>query len=336
MQPADGRTERAWRCAAPSGDPRRATAGRVPCPELARSLGSRALVRTACVLALLTACAPAPAPAFGSGLSHVPASGGVHRQERDMFERLNRDRKGQGLPPLRFDERLSDVARHHSADMRDHHFFEHESPRTGGVDNRLDAAGYLFQTARENLSEAPDVERSQDGLLNSPPHHENIMSEDVTHVGIGIVEGGVVDPRNITVTQVFARPTENEAPATAQSRTLARLDRERAARKRPRVQRDARLMQLATQHLEDLDERASPATVERAGQAIVLALGKDNDAGSLTLSAQVVASSEQVAFPDAVLDETKCGVGIAMRRVRAEHGRPALQVLLLMRTRAKR
>jgi uncharacterized protein YkwD len=248
-----------------------------------------------------------------------------------MFERLNRDRKAQRLPPLRFDERLSDVARHHSADMRDHHFFEHESPRTGGVDNRLDAAGYLFQTARENLSEAPDVERSQDGLLKSPPHHENIMSEDVTHVGIGIVEGGVVDPRNITVTQVFARPAENEAPAAAQSRTLARLDGERAAKRRPPVNRDARLMQLATKHLPDLDERASPATVELAGQGIVEALEKRNEAGSVMVSAQVVPSSAQVAFPDAVLAAPKCDVGIAMRRVHAEHGRPALQVLLLVR-----
>jgi uncharacterized protein YkwD len=248
-----------------------------------------------------------------------------------MFERLNRDRKAQGLPPLRFDERLSDVARHHSADMRDHRFFEHESPRTGGVDNRLDAAGYLFQTARENLSEAPDVERSQDGLLNSPPHYENIMSEDVSHVGIGIVQGGVVDPRNITVTQVFARPVEDEAPATAQSRTLARLDRERAAKKRPPVKRDARLIELATKHLEDLDDRASPATVERAGQGIVEALEKRKEAGSVMVSAQVVPSSAQVAFPEAVLEAKRCDVGIAMRRVHAERGRPALQVLLLVR-----
>jgi hypothetical protein len=43
-----------------------------------------------------------------------------------------------------------------------------------------------------------------------------------------------------------------------------------------------------------------------------------------------------VAFPDAVLEETKCGAGIAMRRVHAEHGRPALQVLLIVRAGAKR
>jgi hypothetical protein len=35
--------------------------------------------------------------------------------------------------------------------------------RTSRVDNRLDAAAYPFLTARENLSEAPDDEQSQDG-----------------------------------------------------------------------------------------------------------------------------------------------------------------------------
>ena len=117
-----------------------------------------------------------------------------------MFERLNRDRARKGRAPLHWDPRLSEVARHHSADMRDHGFFEHESPSTGSVDNRLDAAGYPFLTARENLSEAPDVEQSEDALLESPHHYENIMAEDVTHVGVGIVGGGVRDPRNITVT----------------------------------------------------------------------------------------------------------------------------------------
>jgi uncharacterized protein YkwD len=282
-------------------------------------------------VACCVACQPAPAPLFGSGLRPVPASKGIHQQERAMFERLNRDRKARGLSPLRFDERLSEVARHHSADMRDHGFFEHESPRTGGVDNRLDAAGYPFLTARENLSEAPDVERSQDGLLNSPPHYANIMSEDVTHVGIGIVSGGVVDPRNLTVTQVFARPAENEAPETAKTRMLARLDRERAARQRPPVKRDARLMQLAATHLDDLDEQGSEESVERAGANIVTALEKRKATGSVMVSAQVVASSERVAFPDVLLDASDCAVGVALRRVHAERGRPALQLLLLVR-----
>lgn len=276
-------------------------------------------------------CKPAPAPQFGSGLAQVPASGGVQRLERSMFERLNRDRKAKGLPPLRFDERLSEIARHHSADMRDHHFFEHDSPRTGGVDNRLDAAGYAFLTARENLSEAPDIERSQEGLLQSPPHYANIMSEDVTHVGIGIVEGGVVEPTNLTVTQVFATPAEDEAPERAERRALQRLDSERATRQRPPARRDVRLMQLADRHLQDLDERGSPESIERAGEGVVKALEGGKEAGSVLISAQMVPSSDRVGFPEALLEASRCDVGLAMRRAKGEHGRPVLQVLLLAR-----
>ncbi len=284
----------------------------------------------AVAFALASACKPAPTPVFGSGLAPVPASASVHRLERVMFERLNRDRRAHGLPPLRFDERLSEVARHHSADMRDHGFFEHESPRSGGVDNRLDAAGYVFLTARENLSEAPDVERSQDGLLASPPHYANIMSSDVTHVGIGIVEGGVVDPRNLTATQVFARPAEVETPERAKSHALERIDRERRARHRSPARRDARLMELAGKHLAELDEQGSPSSVERAGEGVVQALEGDKHGGSVLISVQLVPSAEQVALPEALLDASKCAVGLALRRVKGERGRPVLQLLLLV------
>src|SRR5690606_3600973 len=118
-------------------------------------------------------------------------------------------------------------------DMRDHQFFEHESPNSGSLDDRLNASGYLFLNARENLSEAPDVERSQAGLMLSPPHHENIMAADVTHVGIGIVPGGVVDPRNLTVTQVFAKPGRQESVEEARTSILRSIQSARAKRGLP-------------------------------------------------------------------------------------------------------
>jgi uncharacterized protein YkwD len=275
------------------------------------------------------ACRPAPAPAFGSGLARVPASRAVSQQEADMIARLNRDRKARDLPPLRPDERLSDIARHHSADMRDHHFFEHESPHTGKVDNRLDAAGYPFVTVRENLSEAPDIETGEDGLLHSPPHYANITASDVTHIGIGIVEGGVVDPRNLTITQVFARPAEDEPPERAERRTLERINGERRQRGRAPVKRDPLLMQLAEKHLAELDAQGSSASVNAAGEAIVKALAGQQ--GAVLISAQVVPGSEQVALPSSLLDAPRCALGLALRRTSVEHGRPALQLLLLVR-----
>ena len=275
------------------------------------------------------ACRPAPAPAFGSGLARVPASPQVSQLELDMVARLNRDRKAHGLPPLRLDQQLSDVARHHSADMRDHHFFEHASPRTGGVDNRLDAAGYAFVTARENLSEAPDIQRGQEGLLDSPPHYANIMADDVTRVGIGIVVGGVVDARNLTITQVYARPADNEPPERATRRALERLDRERSERGHAPARRDPRLMQLAQRHLADVDAQTSVESVDAVGEAVVRSLA--GEGGGVIISVQVVPGAEQVAFASALLDMRRCAIGLAMRRTTAERGRPALQLLLLVR-----
>lgn len=246
-----------------------------------------------------------------------------------MVQRLNRDRKAQGLPALELDERLSEIARHHSADMRDGHFFAHESPHTGSVDNRLDAAGYAFVTVRENLSEAPDIERGEDGLLDSPPHYANIMSKDVTRIGIGIVEGGVVDPRNLTITQVFARPAETETPARAVRLSLQRLDRERAARGHAPARRDPRLTQLAEQHVPEIEPERGSESVDAASKKIVQALAGQGT--SLLITAQLVPSSEQVAFPDALLDAARCSVGLAMQRTTGEHGRPALKLLLLVR-----
>jgi len=245
-----------------------------------------------------------------------------------MAARLNRDRKEHGLPPLRFDERLSEIARHHSADMRDHHFFEHASPQTGNVDNRLDAAGYAFVTARENLSEAPDVERGQEGLLDSPPHYANIMSSDVSHVGIGIVDGGVVDSRNITITQVFARPAEDVPPEQAERRALQRLDRGRAAHGKAPVQRDAQLMQLAEKHLADIAAPGGTDSVDRASQAILHALsGRE---GRVLITAQLVPGPDQVALAETLFETPRCAVGLAMRRATGEHGRPALLLLMII------
>jgi uncharacterized protein YkwD len=278
----------------------------------------------------LAGCRPAaPAPAFGSGLARVPASAQVSQLETAMVARLNHDRKAHGLPALRLDERLSEIARHHSADMRDHHFFEHQSPRTGSVDNRLDAAGYAFITVRENLSEAPDIERGEEGLLNSPPHYANIMSNDVTHVGVGIVGGGVVDPRNLTITQVFARPAENEAPERAERAALQRLDEARRERGHAAARRDRQLMKLAETHLPQIDARDGAASVDAASEAIVRELAGQQ--GGVLISAQVVPGAAQVAFPGLLLDAPRCAVGLAMQRTTGEHGRPALLVLLLGR-----
>jgi uncharacterized protein YkwD len=162
-----------------------------------------------------------------------------------MFLRLNRDRKDRGLPALRYDPRLAEVARFHSADMRDHHFFEHDSPTSGSLEDRLNSAGYLFLTARENLSEAPDVHTGQDSLLKSPGHYANIVATDITHIGIGIVPGGVQARENLTITQVFSQPGRAESGAAAADAVVRRIQTERSSHGMGAAQRHPFLDELA-------------------------------------------------------------------------------------------
>lgn len=277
-------------------------------------------------------CASGPRAAFGSGLPQVAASADVRQQEQEMFQLLNRDRAALGLPPLKYDERLADVARYHSADMRDHQFFEHDSPNSGSLDDRLNAAGYLFLSARENLSEAPDVKRSQEGLMQSPPHHENIMATDVTHVGVGIVEGGVVDPRNLTVTQVFSKPGREESAAEARGRIERAIHAARSDQGLSTARTHPVLQELAEKYLSELGDGADEGRVQDVGQALTqeLAERRLSDVSQLAVGAQLLPDSTLLQVPQMLSTSKTARFGLAVRSVRGDDNRPMLQVLLIV------
>ncbi|HLV65182.1 MAG TPA: CAP domain-containing protein [Polyangiaceae bacterium] len=283
-------------------------------------------------LAVASACSRAPSARFGSGLARIPAAPEIRRDERAQFELLNQDRAAHGLPPLQYDDALAEIARYHSADMRDHRFFAHESPTSGSLDDRLNAAGYLFLAARENLSEAPDVKRSQESLMKSPGHRENILSRDVTHVGIGIVRGGVEDPKNLLVTQVFARPGKAESADEARAAIVRSLTRARRDRGLAPARESALLAELAEEHVASLGSAGSPEDLAPVGKAIaeaVAGLGSDAPQG-LVAGAQLLPQSSELEIPSQFLELRSASYGLAVREVRGPTGRPMIQVLLLI------
>ncbi|HEX2881431.1 MAG TPA: CAP domain-containing protein [Polyangiaceae bacterium] len=292
-------------------------------------------IKSACVILsiglLLAACQRVPPAPFGAGLPKVAATPQVREMEHAMFQRVNADRRAHGLAALRYDERLADVGRYHSQDMRDHKFFEHDSPTTGSLDNRLNRAGYLFSLARENLSEAPDVQTSEDGLLKSPGHFANIMSPDVTHIGVGIVQGGVLDGRNFLFTQVFAKPTVQETPAAAQRSILQQLNQRRAAQQLPALTAHPLLTKLAMAHIAEVDPNDGGRSLGRVGEEISkeVAAQKNTGFSGVLLMGQLLVDSSTVEVP-AVLLQSGSHIGLAVRRAPNEIGRPMLQVLFVI------
>ncbi|HJZ83624.1 MAG TPA: CAP domain-containing protein [Polyangia bacterium] len=126
--------------------------------------------------------------------------------EKRCFELLSADRARAGLPPLVWDDALAEVARGHSHDMEQHDFVGHVSPRTGGAVDRMRRAHLAAPVVLENVARANGPEESEQGLMDSPGHRANILSREVTHVGIGVALGREsAGSRELFVTQLFVR-----------------------------------------------------------------------------------------------------------------------------------
>jgi uncharacterized protein YkwD len=120
--------------------------------------------------------------------------------EAQMLALLNHERSVQGLPPLRADPELAEVARAHSRDMFARGYFSHVTPDGRDPFDRIRAAHVVYRTAGENLALAPTLAQAHQGLMHSPGHRANILRPAFGRVGIGIVDGG---RRGQMVTQNF-------------------------------------------------------------------------------------------------------------------------------------
>lgn len=121
--------------------------------------------------------------------------------ETAMIDLVNKERSGQGIKSLTFDEKLRSIAREHSQDMFKRGYFSHYSPEGQTVADRAAKAGVDFLVIGENLAYAPSLELAHQGLMNSEGHRENILSSDYQKIGIGVFDGGVYGKM---FTQVFS------------------------------------------------------------------------------------------------------------------------------------
>jgi len=107
--------------------------------------------------------------------------------EKQIFEITNVFRVNNDLQPLEWDEKASDAAFAHSKDMYESGDFSHTSKEFGELADRLDAAEVVYEAAGENIAanytDAPAV---VEGWLNSKGHRESLLSDEFTHLGVGV------------------------------------------------------------------------------------------------------------------------------------------------------
>jgi uncharacterized protein YkwD len=133
-----------------------------------------------------------------------------------VFRLTNEERAKQGIAPLVGDDALAVVARDHSTDMAEHHFFSHTNLQGEGPTERAERHGYPIRKdlgggwyaegIGENINQMPtgnvvgygyvnndaeSVARIQiKAWMESPGHRENILKGQYTNLGVGTAYDG--------------------------------------------------------------------------------------------------------------------------------------------------
>jgi hypothetical protein len=269
----------------------------------------------------------------GGPASRLPRVAATHEPlERKMADRVDADRAKKGLPALSYEPALAEIARFHASDMRTNKFFAHDSPTSGSLDDRLAAASFNAATARENLAEAPDVDQAEDGLLASPGHYANIMADDITHIGVGIVHGGLADPDNLLFVQVFASPLASQSIGEATSDVMRRIADARRLKGLAKLAELGLLVDIARKHVEGLDDAIARNDLGDVAQAAVhdVEAAKNRELSGVTVAGSLLLHTSMYEPPAAALDPGARSVGVAVAEGRDDKGRRALVVLLLV------
>lgn len=108
---------------------------------------------------------------------------------QQILDITNVIRSQHNLEPVVWNEKTAEVAFKHSKDMHDENYFSHDSPKYGGLADRLSREDVLYKVAGENIAaKYVDGIAAVEGWLNSADHRETLLNEDFTHLGVGVFE----------------------------------------------------------------------------------------------------------------------------------------------------
>lgn len=115
----------------------------------------------------------------------------LSQEEQTMVSLVNQERVKAGLTKLTVDIEVSRVARIKSRDMIEQDYFSHQSPTYGSPFEMLKKFNIQYRAAAENIACNQGVTDAHQALMESPGHRKNILNTQYTHIGIGIVNGGM-------------------------------------------------------------------------------------------------------------------------------------------------
>lgn len=125
----------------------------------------------------------------------APAQNTEAAMEAEVLRLVNEERTSRGLGALKRASDLDALARAHSQDMINRHFFDHNNPDGQSPFDRMRAAGISYRAAAENIAYGQrSAEAVMNAWMNSSGHRANILNGTYTEIGIGAVKnsGGTI------------------------------------------------------------------------------------------------------------------------------------------------
>lgn len=108
--------------------------------------------------------------------------------EQKVVELVNVERQKAGLPALKMDSAISNVARAKSKDMASNNYFAHQSPTYGSAGDMLRQFGISWSAWGENIASGQRTpEIVVNAWMNSSGHRANILSSNFSKIGVGYV-----------------------------------------------------------------------------------------------------------------------------------------------------
>jgi len=108
---------------------------------------------------------------------------------------------------LTWNDKLTAAAEGHSQDMGANNFFSHTSADGRTLADRINASGYAWSSAGENIAAGyTSVDAVMDGWIESPGHCANLMNAGFAEVGVVCVPGVAGDTYSTYWTMDLGRP----------------------------------------------------------------------------------------------------------------------------------
>ncbi len=248
--------------------------------------------------------------------------------EHELLMLTNQYRLDQGLEALTPDDALIQIAREHSQSMARQGFISHDQP-SGNLKTRMNRAGYLYEVVRENVASAHTVSWAQKALIASPRHSENILANDITRVGIGIVRFPPPLDGQIYITEIFASPRDPYEPSMVNSlleNRVNELRQEGAGSFLP----DPEFEKLASRSVLSLSLPFTREDLRNLLAASAEELQEKADLSRLEIDVQLLHNPKNLSIPASEREGLATMYGSAVRQVTDDQNQAAFLVLTLI------